>query len=181
MEVIGMLFQNSICSTNFLKEFQVLTTKSLKNFQDNDGPYPDAENMFDEMLKQKLELMRDMFWEYEWWVFKTRWKIQTIQKAEIRSLSSFVFQYLTEMGVAWASNKTMGLLSGSNAWSRDSHEGMALMMTLYYVKNLILLKHKWRWKLKGLNLHKCKLKECYVCVWVQKIKEEERKVQWVRV
>jgi len=41
----------------------------------------------------KLEIRRDMFCEYDWWVFKARWKIEKLQEAEVQFLSSFVFEY----------------------------------------------------------------------------------------
>jgi hypothetical protein len=71
-----VLIPNSICSTNFLKELCIFNTKSLKKFQLRVGLYQDEESMFDEMLDRKLELSRNIFWKYEWWSFKTRWKIK---------------------------------------------------------------------------------------------------------
>jgi hypothetical protein len=44
---------------------------------------------------KKLEIRRDMFCEYDWWVFKTRWKIKKLQETEVQSLNSFVFQFFT--------------------------------------------------------------------------------------
>ena len=37
--------------------------------------------------------MRDICWNYEWWVFKIGWEQKTVHEAEIESSSSFVFQY----------------------------------------------------------------------------------------
>jgi hypothetical protein len=59
VKVISLLIPNSICHTNFLKDFHIFTNKYFKNFQDED-------NVFDEMLEQNLELRRDMFCEYDW-------------------------------------------------------------------------------------------------------------------
>jgi len=42
-----------------------------------------------------LEIRRDMFCEYDGWVFKTKWKIKKLQEAEVQFLSLFVFQFLT--------------------------------------------------------------------------------------
>jgi hypothetical protein len=62
----------------------------------NGKTYPDEDYVFDKMLESEIVLMRDMCWNYEWWVFKIGWKQKTVQQAEIESWSSFVFQYSKE-------------------------------------------------------------------------------------
>jgi hypothetical protein len=85
---------NSICSTNFLREFCNFTAKFLKKFQHNDKTYHEEDYVFDKMLESKIVLMRDMFWDYERGVFKTSWMQKTVQQGKTESWSSFVFQLL---------------------------------------------------------------------------------------
>jgi hypothetical protein len=48
---------------------------------------------------KKLEIRRDMFCEYDWWVFKTKWNIKKLQEAVVQFLSLFVFLFLTRNDV----------------------------------------------------------------------------------
>jgi hypothetical protein len=69
VKVTGVLTPNSNC---ILKEFHVFNTKSLKNFQNSVRLYQNEDNVFDEMLDQIFELRKNLFWKYDWRVFKTR-------------------------------------------------------------------------------------------------------------
>ncbi|XP_059445265.1 uncharacterized protein LOC132177068 [Corylus avellana] len=124
---------NSICSTKFLKKFRPFTTKFLK-FQHNGKTYHDEDYVFDKMLESEIVLMRDMCWDYEWWVFKIGWKQKTVQQAEIESWSSFVFQYSKEDDVhvvflkhRWRWKKRMWTgMEGAQLSSFGLHLGLEL-------------------------------------------------------
>jgi hypothetical protein len=79
VKVIGVLTPNSNC---ILKEFCVFNTKSLKDFHDSVRLYQKEENVIDKMWDQKLELRKDIFWKYDWWVFKTRWKMKELKEVK---------------------------------------------------------------------------------------------------
>jgi len=96
-----------------LQEDMAIT--SLKNFQDSDWLSQDEVNVFDGLLEQKLELRSDMFWDYYWWVFKTRWKINVV-------VGWLIFRHfnLGKQNLAWAENlvweATHRLLFGLRYW-----------------------------------------------------------------
>jgi hypothetical protein len=99
----------------------------------------------------KLEIRRDMFYEYDWWVFKKRWKIEKLQETEVQFLSSFVFQYLIEDCLIfmwktrwrWKNDLVCGL-SGNGSGSEEK-DSMGFWCGDVQ-KNFVVFKHRWRWK-----------------------------------
>jgi hypothetical protein len=94
-------------------------------------PQPSQEKLSksEPIFVNKLEIRRDMFYEYDWWVFKTRWKIEKLQEVEVQFLSSFVFQYLIEDCLIfmwktrwrWKNDLVYGLSgNGSGSEEKDS-------------------------------------------------------------
>jgi hypothetical protein len=91
----------------------------------NGRTYPDEDYVFDKMLESEIVLMRDMCWNYEWWVFKIGWKQKTVQQAENESWSSFVFQYSKEdeVHVFYLKHRWRWKIIGGILW--NGHAGAA--------------------------------------------------------
>jgi hypothetical protein len=142
VKVIGVLIPNLNCSIKFLEETCVLTTLSLTQFQDDDVLYQDEENVFDEMLKSKWKPRGDLFWKYNWWVFKTRWK----PKKVVGGLSFSDFNY-GKKNLGWAETQTLMVKTKQEVLTQILGQLVFYCSTETGV-NIVFFKHRWRWKFR---------------------------------
>ncbi|XP_062166293.1 uncharacterized protein LOC133872727 [Alnus glutinosa] len=153
IKIISVLIPNSICSIKFLEEVCVLTTKSLTNLQDEEVPYQDEKNMFDERLKRKWKPRGDMFWKYDWWVFKTRWKPKEVLGWIIVSDSNSVEKQSVEVGrnVKADDGRFYAAIGISTTVAFGSWGVFRRNFAILKLLKQVVFKHRWRWKDYSVN------------------------------